>query len=201
MGLHQYDKALADYSKVIELDPKNAVALNNRGVAYYSLHQCRKALADYTTALELQPDAAVFQQNLAWLLATCPDSKLREPKRAVELAQKAVKTGPKEGTFWMTLGAARYRSGDFKGAAAALHEAEKLLQPKGGFQKGIGRALFFQAMAQQQLGNAKEARHAYDRALKWLETNRQALEKEPAVAEELRRFQAEAEDLLGINKK
>jgi tetratricopeptide (TPR) repeat protein len=137
IGLHQYDKALADYSKVIELEPKNAVAWNQRGVAYYSLHQCDKALADYTTALELQPDSAVsavFQQNLAWVLATCPDSKLRDPKRAVELAQKAVKAGPKEGNFWTTLGAARYRTGDWKGAAAALLEAEKLLQSQGGFQ-------------------------------------------------------------------
>jgi hypothetical protein len=56
-------------------------------------------------------------------------------------------------------------------------------------------------MAQQQLGNAKEGKQAYDRALQWLETNCKALEEDPPLAEELRRHQAEAEELLGIKNK
>ena len=58
--------------------------------------------------------------------------------------------------------------------------------------------MFFQAMAQHQLGNAKEARQAYDRALEWSEANRNAWQ--PALVEELRRLQAEAEELLGAKK-
>jgi tetratricopeptide (TPR) repeat protein len=200
LHLHQYDKALADLNQAIELDPKLAVAWSNRGFAYHGLNQYDKALADYTKALELQPDA-VCENNLAWLLATCPETKLRDPKRAVDLAQKAVKTAPKEGNVWVTLGVAQYRMGDWQAAAAALQQAEKLLQPQGGFQRGVGRALFFQAMAQQQMGNASEARHAYNRALRWVETNRKALDGNPPVAQLLRRFQAEAEQLLRIKKK
>jgi tetratricopeptide (TPR) repeat protein len=200
LKLGEKDKALADCFHLVEQNPRQAWAWNFRGVAYNKLDQYDKALADYTKGLKLQPDFAVLQHNLAWLLATCPDSKLREPKRAVELAQKAVKTAPQEGNFWVTLGAARYRTADWKAAAAALQEADKLLQPQRSFQKGVGRALFFQAMAQQQLANAKEARQAYDRALQWLETNRKALEADPPIAEELRRFQAEAEEVLKIEK-
>jgi tetratricopeptide (TPR) repeat protein/WD40 repeat protein len=199
--LHQYENAVADLNKAIELDPKNAVTRNNRGVAHFRLGEWEKALADYSKALELEPDKPDAQNNLAYCLATCPETKLRDPKRAVELAQKAAKTAPKDGNVWVTLGAARYRTDDWKGAMAALQEAEKLLQPQSGFQKGVGRALFFQAMAQQELGNAKVAGQAYDRALQWLETNRKALEEDPPLAEELRRFQAEAEELLGIKNK
>src|SRR5262249_41408420 len=140
------------------------------------------------------------QNILALLLATCPETKLRDPKRAAELAGKAVRAAPNEGTFWTTLGAARYRCGDWKAAAEALQQAEKLLQSQGGFQKGVGRALFSQAMAQQQVGNAKEARQFYDRALQWLETNRQALQEDAALSKALRRYQAEAEEVLGIKE-
>jgi tetratricopeptide (TPR) repeat protein len=197
-NLHQYDKALDDLNEAISLDPEDAAAWGNRSIAHSRLGEWDKALADASNALELQPDKAAVQNILALLLATCPETKLRDPKRAAELAGKAVRAAPNEGTFWTTLGAARYRCGDWKAAAAALQEAEKLLQSQGGFQKGVGRALFFQVMAQQQLGNRKEARQAYDRALKWLETNRQALSEDSALADELRRFRIEAAALLGI---
>jgi hypothetical protein len=45
-----------------------------------------------------------------------------------------------------------------------------------------------------------EARQTYDRALEWLKTNQQALEKNAWAADEMRRFQAEAEEVLGVKK-
>ena len=44
--LQQYDKAITDYNKAIELDPKYAMAYNNRGFAYGKLQQYDKAIAD-----------------------------------------------------------------------------------------------------------------------------------------------------------
>ena len=44
--LQQYDKALADYSKAIEIDPYFAKAYYNRGIIYDDLQQYDKALAD-----------------------------------------------------------------------------------------------------------------------------------------------------------
>src|SRR5262249_7284925 len=102
-ALHQYDKAIADFSKVIELDPKNASAWSNRAVTYQLLHQYDKAIADLKKVAELERSAMAWN-NLAWLLATCPKPKFQDPKRAVELALKAVELAPKEGKFWNTLG-------------------------------------------------------------------------------------------------
>ncbi len=46
--------------------------------------------------------------SLAWLLATCPDPRIRDPARAVALARRATELKPKDGGCWNTLGVARY---------------------------------------------------------------------------------------------
>ncbi|MGB5772260.1 MAG: tetratricopeptide repeat protein, partial [Crocosphaera sp.] len=42
-NLSEYDKAIADYTKAIELNPNYAYAYNNRGLAYYNLKEYQKA--------------------------------------------------------------------------------------------------------------------------------------------------------------
>lgn len=49
----QYNQAIADYDKAIELDPKYVFAYNNRGIAYYSQGDYQRAIADYDKAIEL----------------------------------------------------------------------------------------------------------------------------------------------------
>jgi protein O-mannosyl-transferase len=49
-----YEKALADYSKAIELKPDYAEAYNNRGVIYMNIKKYSEALDDYKRALELK---------------------------------------------------------------------------------------------------------------------------------------------------
>ena len=62
-NLQQYDKAIADYNKAIELDPKSAVAYSRRGFAYGELEQLDKAIADLTKAIELDPKDADCYNN------------------------------------------------------------------------------------------------------------------------------------------
>src|SRR5262249_13545544 len=149
--LGEPDKAVADFSQALKLDPKHVRAWNNRGNAYMKLGQLDKAVADYSQAIELVPNdrqqphsyymraqansqLAHFEQArtdyqtflkcapdhdkahnaLAWLLATCPDAKLRDPERAVELARKAIQLKPEVGIYRKTLGVAHYRAGDWK---------------------------------------------------------------------------------------
>jgi hypothetical protein len=99
--------------------------------------------------------------NLAWLLATCPDAALREPLKALELAERAVKLMPREGTYWNTLGAARFRVRDWAGAIAAF---EKSMEFRGG---GDAFDWFFLAMIYQKLGQGPEARRSFDDAVQW----------------------------------
>ena len=49
-----YNKALSDYNKAIELDPKNANYYDDRGNIFYILGEEEKAFADYDKVDELK---------------------------------------------------------------------------------------------------------------------------------------------------
>ncbi len=69
--LQQYDKAIADYTEALRLNPQYANAYYNRGNVYYVLKQYDKALADYDQALRLNPnhsDAQKWRQEAYRLL-------------------------------------------------------------------------------------------------------------------------------------
>ena len=75
MALSQYDKAIADYSKVIELEPKDSVGWTSRGYAYTGLGQYDKAVADFSKVIELD------QKNAsAWYLRALLCLKLDDQK-------------------------------------------------------------------------------------------------------------------------
>jgi tetratricopeptide (TPR) repeat protein len=131
----------------------------------------------------LLADSANMQ---AWLLATCDDPKLRNPKKAVELAEKAVAHEPKEGRFWNTLGVAHYRAGNYKEAVAAL---ENPLEH--GSTMGSSWDWFFLAMAHWQMGDKARARKWNAAALLWMDKNQ-------PTHPELLQLRAEAAALLGL---
>jgi tetratricopeptide (TPR) repeat protein len=113
---------------------------------------------------------------------------LRDPARAVALARKAVDLVPQFASHWQTLGAAHYRAGDPKETLAALKRSMELRKDGDGFD------WFLLAMAHARLNDWAEARKWYDRAVPWMEKNQ-------PHNDELRRFRAEAEELLGVTKK
>ena len=50
-----YDRALEEFSRAIELNPQFALAFNNRGAVLVDLGDYKLALADYNMAIELDP--------------------------------------------------------------------------------------------------------------------------------------------------
>jgi tetratricopeptide (TPR) repeat protein len=52
---HQYDRAIENYNKATELNPRYAEAYNNRGVAYESKQEYNRAIEDFNKAIELSP--------------------------------------------------------------------------------------------------------------------------------------------------
>ena len=61
--LGQIDKAIVAYSYVIELDPNNGDAYNNRGFAYNIKSNSDRAIADFTKAINLNPNDAIAYNN------------------------------------------------------------------------------------------------------------------------------------------
>ena len=125
--------------------------------------------------------------EFARFLSICPDPDFRDEQRAVALAKKAVALMTQNASHWTTLGIAHYRAGDWKAAVAAL---EKSMELRNG---GDSNDWFFLGMARSQLGEKEEARKRYDQAVEWMEKNK-------PDDEELRRFRAEAAELLKINQ-
>ncbi len=189
--LHQQgklDEAVAECRKAIQLDPKFASAHAKLGTVLRSQGKLDEAVAAFQELLRLKPDYAQTLNNWAWELATSAERKSRNGRQAVALAQLAVKAAPADGNLWNTLGAAHYRAGNWKDAVATLEKSMEL-------RKG-GDSLdwFFLAMCHAKLGDKDKARAWYDRAVTWMDKNQ-------PKNEEMRRFRAEAAEVLGLEKK
>ena len=55
-------EAIEDYTKAIEIDPKNASAYHNRGLAKVDLGDEKGALEDYVKAIELNPRYILYKK-------------------------------------------------------------------------------------------------------------------------------------------
>jgi tetratricopeptide (TPR) repeat protein len=129
---------------------------------------------------------AESRNRLAWVLTTITDEHLRDPAQAAAIASNAVKQSPRDGRYWLTLGIAHYRTGDWISTIRALEKAVE-----------YGPILYeastwsFLAMAHWQRGEKDEARRCYDRANAWLA-------KTQTTDEEMTRYRSEAATLLGL---
>ena len=103
---------------------------------------------------------------------------------AIELARKAVELNPRGAHIWNTLGVAYYRAGKQQEAIDALEKSLEL-------QGANNYDFLLLAMAHWQQGNKDEARRWYDQAVA-------RMAKNPQHDDQLHRFRAEAEHLLGI---
>ena len=91
------------------------------------LHQTgeyAEAAAQFRLALLALPDSAEALNNLAWLLATCPDETVRNGAEAVRYAERASRLpAPKGMCVEGTLAAAYAEAGKFKEAVATAEKA------------------------------------------------------------------------------
>jgi tetratricopeptide (TPR) repeat protein len=85
----QYDRAIADHGKAIEISPKYARAYNARAWAHYKAGKAAQGLPDVQRALELRPDDPAIFDTLGHILEA-----MGKRKEAIEYYRKALAKDP-----------------------------------------------------------------------------------------------------------
>jgi tetratricopeptide (TPR) repeat protein len=182
-----YDEVASDLTALIQADPQLPALYKQRAACYEALGQPDLARADRDRALKLGASDPQTLNNQAWGLVTGPQGQ-RDPARALELIQRAVEQQPDNPTLLNTLGLVQYRNAKYAEAVVTLEKSLAI---------GQGRAdafdLFFLAMCHVKRNEPAEAKNCFDRAVKWVEAQKNLA---PQHVAELKAFRAEAEAAL-----
>jgi tetratricopeptide (TPR) repeat protein len=141
-----YDRAIADFSQAITLDPDNKDAYKERGRAYAHKGDPDKAIADFNQAIRLDPKytAAYANRGDAWRGKGDLDKAIADYTQAITLDPKSAAMYNGRGTIWRG-------KGDLDKAMADYNEAIRL-DPK-------------YAMAYNNRGNAWWGKGDLDKAI------------------------------------
>jgi tetratricopeptide (TPR) repeat protein len=182
------EQAVTAAVRATELSPTDGFAHSTHGRALVLASRFEDAVGAFEKALANGLEDVTVLIELAWFLATFPDPRPGFRARAVELAEEAKAIAPRDHGMWATLGVAPYEAGRHEESLAALKQSLELRKGGDAFP------WFFYAMAKHKLGHPKAiARSYYDMDVVWMEEHK-------PDDKELKRFRAEAEKVLGIQK-
>jgi tetratricopeptide (TPR) repeat protein len=121
LNKNDHDRAIADYTEAIRLDPKDGRVFNNRGFAYALKGEYDRAIADYNEAIRLNPkDAKAFNgRGLAYALNG-------EYDRAIADYNEAIRLNPKEAQIFNGRGNAYSNKKEYDLAIADFSEAIRI---------------------------------------------------------------------------
>lgn len=123
----QWDEAIEHYQQALKGMPDSVHAHYQLGLALERRHQVAAAITQFQIVVRLNPLHVTALNNLAWMLATCPDTSLRNGPKAVELAQQAVQLSSSLSPQILdTLAAAYAEAGRFPEAAETARRALNL---------------------------------------------------------------------------
>ena len=112
----EFDKAIADYTEAIRLDP-NDVPYCNRGNAWASKGEHDKAIADFDEAIRINPkDAgAYFKRGYAW-------DRKGECEKAIADYDEAIRLDPRSAPAYIARGMVWVRKGEYDKAITDLNQ-------------------------------------------------------------------------------
>jgi Flp pilus assembly protein TadD len=126
----KYAAALPLLKRVTRAQPGNAVAHVNTASAWLGLKDYGKAVASYRATLKTAPRMPKALNNLAWILATHPDPKIRSGAEAVTVAERLCELSKYTSPLSLdTLATAYAEAGRFAEALATAEKAIELLTP------------------------------------------------------------------------
>jgi tetratricopeptide (TPR) repeat protein len=113
---HEYDRAIADYTQAIHLQPDYAEAYNNRGYAYYWQGQYPNAIADYDRAIALRPTYPYAYNNrgAAYMASGDPDRAIPDFDRALQQQPELIQAYTNRGNAYLRMGHLDQARADFR---------------------------------------------------------------------------------------
>jgi len=131
-----HGKAIASYTKAIELKPDGAEIYYNRGIAYKNLKKYQKAISDFDRAIKIKPDDVKFLT----LKGICyHDWKMY--KKAIEVYLKAIKIKP-NGITYSRIGDNFRHIGELKESLKYLDKAIGIEPDKSYHYRSRGASFF-----------------------------------------------------------
>lgn len=120
----QPDQAIATLQQAVSLEPGFANAQYNLAMFLGSTGHNSEAIPHYRKVIELDTNNVIALNNLAWILATDPDPRLRDGKEAMLLAEHACERTRYQVAFLIgTLAAADAEAGRFADAVTTAKRA------------------------------------------------------------------------------
>ena len=117
-------EARRQYDIAISLAPQEPPLHEEQASMLAELGLFAEAADRYRTALRLRPDSPQAMRRLAWILATCPDDRVRGGREALEISQRVCGLpGQRTADSLAVLAAAYAEVGDFARATQAAQEA------------------------------------------------------------------------------
>jgi protein O-mannosyl-transferase len=121
------EEAIEQYQQALKQMPNSVHAHYQLGVVLQGRSRFAEAGVQFQKVLQLDPGHVAAQNNLAWLLATCPDRALRDGSKAVVLAKQAAQLSKGNTPEILdTLAAAYAEAGNFPEAAETAQKALEL---------------------------------------------------------------------------
>ena len=149
----EFERAIKYYSTVIELNPDDANAYNNRGAARSNLGDYKGAIEDYDKATELNPDYVGAYNNRG-----AARSKLGNYKGAIEDYNKAIELNPNHANAYYKRGVAKGNLSNYKGT---IEDYDKAIALNPDFSLAYNN----RGLAKDNLSDYKDAIEDYDKAI------------------------------------
>ena len=150
--MERYVDAIRSYDKAIELDPKYALAWNNKGSALGYQENYDEAIKCYDEAVRLDPNYAVAKYNKGVIFSI--QYKYNE---AIKCYDEAIKIDTNYVDAWYNKGNALYKKGKYDEAIMAFDEAIRLNPNLADAWNNKGATLYDQGKHDEAIMAYKEA--------------------------------------------
>ena len=130
-SLGRNTEAIEQFEQALRIEPENFAANYNYAIALQAVKRRAEALKRFETAAKLQPNNGGVHYGLAWIMATAPEDELRDGRRAIKHARRAVEFIKDNAFMFDALAAAHAEVQEFAKAVKWQEQAVEMAAGKG----------------------------------------------------------------------